>query len=1025
MMRHTKCAFGLVFALGLVTAPALAADNPELSALFHGRSGPEPKNLKIARLEFDVDIVGGAVQTVATATFANPVSVPTEGDFMLDLPSGSVVTGYALDVNGGMVDGVLIDQRKGKRVYQEKVRRGVDPGLAEVTRTNAFRTHVFPIFPGRGRTIRLSFVTPLVSDGSFVLPLKTTEAVGKVSIHVTASAQEARPRLKLPEGFEVNWAPGAAGIEARADAVDKQLSGAVEIAPTEKPQTVALGLHKSGEVFFEINDTAQKTGAPMRRPNRVRVYWDHSLSRRDDDLAAESQLLHRYLEMISPGIVDLVLFSDKGPELRTFESPNAVSSIDTELKSIDYRGATSIDGVLSAGLPTADACLFFSDATISIDSYGDERLRCTMFAVSSARDANRGFLASLAKSSAGTYLDLTALSIDDALARMGYDTPRVESVTTSDGRNIDYAVLPSPGDRFRVVGPLPTFGDVIVHLSGGKSKTYPVNRARLRTNDALGALWAISEVAELGATDKPNADEILALARRYSVVSPGTAFIVLETLNDYAVAKIEPPLSMGKQALANYRQMVAISEQQANAKKAERLSDVIASWSEEKNWWRTPFPVTPPQRAAAETPVPPVPQVSLPPTPPPPSVPPPAQQGSAPSEAIPETVLITGSLIRGTVAVGVPVVNLNAQDFAMTGAVDRADLFRTFPSANTPSGSANTPSDTGGGETKIGVQLEPWNPTRPYLTALQGAGPAGFAAVYREQEQMFGMLPAFYLDVGEYVFRQGRSSEAADIALSALELPTADDSTLMILADRMMRYGEERRAIWLYEKVLALEPDRPQPRRSLALALIARAEHSSSRAEQRSDYVRALNLLNEIVVNTWSNAYDGIELIALMEANRIVPRLARLGVTDISLDSRLIAQMDVDLRVVLEWDADMTDVDLWIDEPSHERAFYAHPRSAIGGRVSHDMTAGYGPEEYMLHHAAPGVYTVWVNVFGTDRLNPNGAITVRARLFRGYSRDSEQSQAFEIELRPAGGASTPLVGRFTVDEGMQMASRPE
>src|ERR1700754_178008 len=58
----------------------------------------------------------------------------------------------------------------------------------------------------------------------------------------------------------------------------------------------------------------------------------------------------------------------------------------------------------------------------------------------------------------------------------------------------------------------------------------------------------------------------------------------------------------------------------------------------------------------------------------------------AQAEEIPETVLITGSLIRGTAAVGVPVVNLSPMDFAQTGALTTADLFKTFPAANFMSG---------------------------------------------------------------------------------------------------------------------------------------------------------------------------------------------------------------------------------------------------------------------------------------------------------------------------------------------------
>jgi outer membrane receptor protein involved in Fe transport len=62
----------------------------------------------------------------------------------------------------------------------------------------------------------------------------------------------------------------------------------------------------------------------------------------------------------------------------------------------------------------------------------------------------------------------------------------------------------------------------------------------------------------------------------------------------------------------------------------------------------------------------------------------------AQAEEIPETVLITGSLIRGTAAVGVPVTNLAPMDFAVTGALTTADLFRTFPAANVSPGAPAT-----------------------------------------------------------------------------------------------------------------------------------------------------------------------------------------------------------------------------------------------------------------------------------------------------------------------------------------------
>ena len=73
----------------------------------------------------------------------------------------------------------------------------------------------------------------------------------------------------------------------------------------------------------------------------------------------------------------------------------------------------------------------------------------------------------------------------------------------------------------------------------------------------------------------------------------------------------------------------------------------------------------------------------------------------AQADEIPETVLITGSLIRGTTAVGVPVVNLSPQDFAMTGTLTASDLFRTIPQFNVNPG----PVATGAANNERGVRV--------------------------------------------------------------------------------------------------------------------------------------------------------------------------------------------------------------------------------------------------------------------------------------------------------------------------------
>ena len=65
------------------------------------------------------------------------------------LPEGSTISGYALDIQGKMIDGVAVEKDKGRQVFEKIVRQGIDPGLIEWTKGNNFKTRVFPI-PAKG-----------------------------------------------------------------------------------------------------------------------------------------------------------------------------------------------------------------------------------------------------------------------------------------------------------------------------------------------------------------------------------------------------------------------------------------------------------------------------------------------------------------------------------------------------------------------------------------------------------------------------------------------------------------------------------------------------------------------------------------------------------------------------------------------------------------------------------------------------------------------------------------------------------
>ena len=82
--------------------------------------------------------------------------------------------------------------------------------------------------------------------------------------------------------------------------------------------------------------------------------------------------------------------------------------------------------------------------------------------------------------------------------------------------------------------------------------------------------------------------------------------------------------------------------------------------------------------------------------------------------------------------------------------------------------------------------------------------------------------------------------------------------------------------------------------------------------------------------------FADIDLIALTELNGIVAKARRDSqAVDVSrIDARLLKNLPLDVRVVLAWDADNTDVDLHVIDPNGEEVYYGHNASYQGGTIT-------------------------------------------------------------------------------------------
>jgi Ca-activated chloride channel homolog len=186
-------------------------------------------------------------------------------------------------------------------------------------------------------------------------------------------------------------------------------------------------------------------------------------------------------------------------------------------------------------------------------------------------------------------------------------------------------------------------------------------------------------------------------------------------------------------------------------------------------------------------------------------------------------------------------------------------------------------------------------------------------------------------------------------------------------------------------RVTELAPNEPQSWRDLGLAYAATGASNE-----------AIKNLWQVVSQPWHGRFPGV---------------TQGGDTSI-VDPRLQKTLPVDLRVVLAWDADDTDIDLWVTDPNGEKVYYGHRLSYQGGRISNDFTDGYGPEEFLLKTAKPGKYQVRAEFYGHNQQVVAPATSLMMKLSTHFGQKNQKDEV--VILRLAGQAKQVLVGEFTV-----------
>ena len=253
------------------------------------------------------------------------------------------------------------------------------------------------------------------------------------------------------------------------------------------------------------------------------------------------------------------------------------------------------------------------------------------------------------------------------------------------------------------------------------------------------------------------------------------------------------------------------------------------------------------------------------------------------------------------------------------------------------------------------------------------------------------------------LFAKGRPELALRVLSNLAEMELENRHILRVLGYRLLQAKQPQLAIPVLRTVQRLSPNEPQSYRDLGLA-----HHDAGQWQDSADQ------LWQVVSRPWNGRFPDIDMTALAELNMVIERAARSGtpLQTEAYDKRLLRHLPLDLRITLAWDADNTDIDLWVTDPNGEKAYYGHRLSHQGGRVSRDVTGGYGPEEFALRVAKPGRYTVQAQFYGHRQQVVAPATTLMLRLTTGFGRADQKDEL--VTLRLNGASEMVTVGSFEV-----------
>jgi Mg-chelatase subunit ChlD len=547
---------------------------------------PRPPALSVKRHRVQVTLNAGTARTEVEQVFVNPTDRVLEGTYIFPLPEDAAVSQFRMTIDKEPVEGKVLDREEARRIYEDYVRRTVDPALLEYVGRGAFQARVFPI-PARGeKQIQLSYSQVVPFDAGiyqYRYPM-AKNADGSVPDQTVVSAT-----IRSPQPIKAVYSPSHDVAVSRTD----EHTARVSAEGSSSGETKDFVLYYTvSQKEFGLNMLTHRRGerdgyflmmlAPQREVTREQIaakdilfVFDTSGSMSGKKIEQAKEALRFALDRLNPrDRFNVIRFhSEVEPFRKTLvdATPAAVRAAREFVGQIQAAGGTAINDALetacesipkvrlAAGEERPAMIVFLTDGEPTVGETSMERIisnverangdRARLFVFGVGDDVNTLLLDRLARDGDGVAeyvrpnenLEVKVSAFvskiaNPVLSDLKLDVSGVEITDVVPGRLPDLFA----GSQLLVFGRYREAGRGTVRLTGHvgsreRAFSYPVSFPdRERDNGFIPRLWAsrkiglLLEEIRLHGEKAELKNEVVRLSKEFGVPTPYTSILVEE-----------------------------------------------------------------------------------------------------------------------------------------------------------------------------------------------------------------------------------------------------------------------------------------------------------------------------------------------------------------------------------------------------------------------------------------------------------------------------------------------------------------